>query len=145
MRLTLWLFYLAGIYLSACQLSQSNPTIENQQTIDTINHEQPLSSIHYPTLADFWNGDAHFVADVPNTGLPMDESDSLFIQATDENGTKDAAEIRSYLHASYQSASVHDQCGDPVEFPGSLVSRVVSMVAKHFNSTIVNIAFRSAN
>lgn len=65
-----------------------------------------------PTLADFWAGDAHFVIDVAETGLPMGESDTLVAR----NG-----ELWSYVHASDRSAGVVDQCGAPVEFPGCVV------------------------
>lgn len=65
-----------------------------------------------PTLADFWDGDAHFVVDVKDTGLPMGESETLVMQ----NG-----EWWSWLHASDRSAGAVDQCGDPVEFPGCTV------------------------
>ena len=62
-----------------------------------------------PTLEDFWNGDAEWVVDVPDVGLPVGESDTLY---------KGDGEYWSYLHASDQSAGVVDQCGDPVAFPG---------------------------
>ena len=65
-----------------------------------------------PTLADFWDRRAEFVIDVPVTGLPLGESDTLVMA----NG-----EMWSYLHASYESAGVVDQCGDPVAFPGCTV------------------------
>jgi len=66
----------------------------------------------YPTLADFWDGRAQFVVDVPDTGLPMGESDTLVMA----NG-----ELWSYLHASAASAGVVDRCGDPAPFPGCTV------------------------
>jgi hypothetical protein len=66
----------------------------------------------YPTLADFWAGQAEFVVDVPVTGLPMGESDTLVMA----NG-----EWWSYVHASDRSAGVVDSCGAPVEFPGCVV------------------------
>ncbi|MBV7338131.1 hypothetical protein KFU94_59885 [Chloroflexi bacterium TSY] len=121
MRLTLFLLWLIGFYLSACQASQSSSRVSEQRTIDSLLHEQALSPTHHPTLADFWDGVAHFVVDVPNTGLPMGESDSLLVQVAEKSGGKGRTDVWSYLHASSQSASVHDQCGDPVEFPGCLV------------------------
>ena len=65
-----------------------------------------------PTLEDFWDGRAGVVVDVPDTGLPMGESDTLLMP----NG-----ELWSYMHASFESAGVFDQCGDPVPFPGCVV------------------------
>ncbi len=77
---------------------------------------RPLSSApmqsHLPTLADFWEGAAHFVVDEPYTGLPMGESDTVIAP----NG-----EWWSYVHASDRSAGVRDSCGQPVEFPGCVV------------------------
>ena len=73
--------------------------------------EQPGAN-GLPTLADFWEGRAQFVLDVPNTGLPMGESDTLVMR----NG-----ELWSYLHASTPSAGTVDRCGDPVAFPGCTV------------------------
>src|SRR5690606_4437178 len=64
-----------------------------------------------PTLADFWEGRAEWVLDIEDVGLPVGESDT--IQISDN-------EFWSYLHASNQSASVVDQCGEPVAFPGCL-------------------------
>ncbi|MBN2393927.1 MAG: hypothetical protein JXR84_24550 [Anaerolineae bacterium] len=65
-----------------------------------------------PTLANFWEGQAEFVLDVVNTGLPMGESDTLVMY----NG-----EMWSYLHSSTVSAGTMDRCGDPVPFPGCTV------------------------
>lgn len=65
-----------------------------------------------PTLADFWEGRAHFLVDVTDTGLPLGESDTVVLP----NGV-----LRSYVHASHPSLGVMDQCGDPVAFPGCVV------------------------
>ncbi len=65
-----------------------------------------------PTLADYWDGLAEFVMEVPDTGLPMGESDTIVMP----NG-----EWWSYVHASQRSAGALDQCGAPVEFPGCVV------------------------
>lgn len=65
-----------------------------------------------PTLADFWDGRAQFVVDVVDTGLPMGESDTVMLAD---------GRLWSYVHASWQSAEIVDQCGDPVEFPGCVV------------------------
>lgn len=66
----------------------------------------------YPTLRDFWEGTAQFVVDVPDTGLPMGESDTRVMR--DGN-------IWAYLHASAPSADAVDRCGTPVPFPGCTV------------------------
>lgn len=71
----------------------------------------PLSG-RQPTLADFWDGRARFRVDVPVTGLPMGESDTIVMP----NG-----EFWSYVHASDRSAGVRDRCGNPVGFPGCVV------------------------
>jgi len=44
-----------------------------------------------------------------DVGLPVGESDTVY---------RGGGEFWSYLHASFQSAGVVDQCGDPVPFPG---------------------------
>lgn len=64
-----------------------------------------------PTLDDFWDGRAEWVLDIADVGLPVGESDTV----SRGDGT-----FWSYLHASYPSAGVIDQCGEPVEFPGCL-------------------------
>ena len=64
-----------------------------------------------PTVADFWNGNAEWIIDIDDVGLPIGESDTISMG----DGV-----YRSYLHASDQSAGVIDQCGMPVEFPGCL-------------------------
>ncbi len=64
-----------------------------------------------PTLADFWDGSAEWVMDVEDTGLPIGESDTVYMG----DGV-----YWSYLHASHESAGVVDQCGDPVAFPGCM-------------------------
>ena len=66
----------------------------------------------FPTLEDFWSGQAKFELDVPDTGLPMGESDTLLMS----NG-----ELWSYVHASQRSAGVKDSCNAPVEFPGCVI------------------------
>jgi len=49
------------------------------------------------------------VIDEYDVGLPVGESDTIY-----RGGT----EFWAYLHASYKSAGVVDQCGDPAPFPG---------------------------
>ena len=64
-----------------------------------------------PTLDDFWEGRAAWVVELPDVGLPIGESDTVY---------RGEGVYWSYLHASDQSAGVIDQCGQPVEFPGCL-------------------------
>jgi len=93
-------FALLLLALAACQpVTQSAPP-------------RP-AAIEAPRLADYWDGRATFVLDQADTGLPMGESDTLLLP----DGT-----LRSYVHASDQSLGVRDQCGDPVAFPGCLIT-----------------------
>jgi hypothetical protein len=69
----------------------------------------PPPGRQFATLEDFWNGNAEWVLEVPDTGLPLGESDTVY---------RGGNEFWSYLHASHQSAGVVDQCGAPVAFPG---------------------------
>src|SRR6187549_3181966 len=64
-----------------------------------------------PTMDDFWAGRAYWAIDIADVGLPVGESDTIYWG----NGA-----YTSFLHASYQSAGIVDQCGQPVEFPGCL-------------------------
>lgn len=75
-------------------------------------HVLPMSAQDAPpTLDDFWNGDAEWIVDIEDVGLPIGESDTVAMGDD---------VYWSYLHASDQSAGVIDQCGMPVEFPGCL-------------------------
>ena len=69
----------------------------------------PPAGRQFATLEDFWNGNAEWLLEEYNTGLPVGESDTIY---------RGGNEFWSYLHASHQSAGVVDQCGDPVPFPG---------------------------
>ncbi len=69
----------------------------------------PPPGRQFATLEDFWNGRAEWLLEIPDTGLPIGESDTVY---------RGNNELWSYLHASDQSAGVVDQCGDPVPFPG---------------------------
>lgn len=75
--------------------------------------EAPQLNGEYPTLADFWDGAAIFMVEVEETGLPRGESDTVVMS----NG-----EFWTYLHASDRAAGVIDSCGDPVEFPGCVIT-----------------------
>lgn len=76
-----------------------------------------------PTLADLWQGEAEFVVDVTDTGLPMGESDTVV-------GARGV--LTSYVHAGDQSLGVRDQCGAPVAFPGCLVRFTSHDGGRHF-------------
>ncbi len=92
------------------QSTRSQPVLAPRQIITgTSAASSPQAP---PTLADLWAGDAQFIVDVPVTGLPMGESDTLLAP---DGG------YWSYVHASDRSAGVIDQCGAPVEFPGCVV------------------------
>lgn len=66
------------------------------------------SGQRYATLDDFWDGKAEWAIQAYDVGLPVGESDTIYVQG----------EFWSYLNASHQSARIVDQCGDPVPFPG---------------------------
>ncbi|MCS7177713.1 MAG: hypothetical protein RML46_04955 [Anaerolineae bacterium] len=69
----------------------------------------PPPGREFATLEEFWSGQAEWVLEEWDTGLPMGESDTVY---------RGGQEFWSYLHASFASAGVRDPCGDPVEFPG---------------------------
>lgn len=79
--------------------------------VPLIVQADPTAGEH-PTLVDLWEGNAAFVVDVPVTGLPMGESDTILLRD---------GRLWSYVHASDRSAGVRDSCGDPVPFPGCAV------------------------
>lgn len=87
---------------------------------DAILHNTPVGASisnkrDFPTLSDFWNGDAEFRVIVQDTGLPMGESDTVVLS----DGT-----FRSYVHASARSIGAIDSCGEPVPFPGCVVAYI---------------------
>jgi len=69
----------------------------------------PPAGYRFATLDEFWTGAAEWMVEVPDTGLPVGESDTVH---------RGGEEFWSYLHASYESAGVIDSCGDPAPFPG---------------------------
>lgn len=71
----------------------------------------PAPPSPHPTLEDWWDGRAEWVVDVYDVGLPVGESDTIYMG----DGL-----YWSYLHASDQSAGIVDSCGAPVAFPGCL-------------------------
>lgn len=78
----------------------------------------------FPTLDDFWEGRAEWVVEIEDVGLPIGESDTLYMGE---------GVYWSYLHASSQSAAVIDQCGVPVAFPGCLTRWESSDSGQSFN------------
>jgi hypothetical protein len=82
-----------------------------QPPISLVIQSEPGANGH-PTLADLWDGQAEFILDVIDTGLPMGESDTLVMHNDD---------LWSYVHASARSAGAVDRCGNPVPFPGCTV------------------------
>lgn len=84
--------------------------------------ELPMSE-DQPTLDDLWQGEAEFVLDVADTGLPMGESDTVI---------GPSGILTSYVHASNQSVGVLDQCGEPVAFPGCMVRFTSTDGGQHF-------------
>jgi hypothetical protein len=83
----------------------------------------PPSGRQFASLEQFWAGQAEWLLDEYDTGLPLGESDTVY-----RGGT----EFWSYLHASYQSAGVVDQCGDPVAFPGCTTLWISHDGGRHF-------------
>ena len=115
---SLWLALLvACLLLLGCVPAPSSPSTASPTSQRDI----------HPTLDDFWEGQAHFELDVENTGLPMGESDTVILP----NGT-----WRSYVHASYQSLGVLDQCGTPVEFPGCLITFNSADAGRNFTPNV---------
>jgi len=80
-----------------------------------------------PTLADFWSGQAEWVLEIFDVGLPVGESDSIPVGAD---------VYWSYLHASHQSAGVIDQCGQAVEFPGCATLWTSADAAQNFSLSV---------
>jgi hypothetical protein len=118
-RIVLGLVAMLALSLAGC-LKEPAPRAPLQPDKTVRSDASP-----YPTLADFWQGDARFVVDVEDTGLPLGESDTVLLSSTSASvagGEPHASPLlRSYIHASDQSAGVRDRCGDPVSFPGCVV------------------------
>lgn len=85
----------------------SNGLFTDYFSVSSAQFSDPCSDATHARRFLGWK--AEWVVDVPNVGLPVGESDTLY---------KGNGEFWSYLHASDQSAGVIDQCGDPVAFPG---------------------------
>jgi hypothetical protein len=79
-----------------------------------------------PTLDDLWEGRALWQLEIADVGLPIGESDTLL--GPDE-------QLWSYLHASYESAGIVDQWGDPVAFPGCVTLWKSTDAGRHFSLT----------
>ncbi len=71
----------------------------------------------------FWAGNAEWLLEIENVGLPVGESDTAY---------RGGGEFWSYLHASHQSAGVVDSCGDPVPFPGCVTLWTSRDGGRHF-------------
>lgn len=108
-RMAIRLSLLVLLFLAAC--AGPARTDEGQPVSSPFLAGTPGDNGH-PTLADFWDGRAHFVVDVMETGLPMGESETVALAD---------GRLWSYVHASDRSAGVVDQCGAPVNFPGCVV------------------------
>lgn len=101
---------MAVVALLSCALVACAPAAESPQS-GLTDAEQAASA--HPSLEDLWEGSASFQLDQEDTGLPMGESDTVVLP----DGT-----FRAYVHASHPSLGVVDQCGDPVPFPGCVVT-----------------------
>jgi hypothetical protein len=75
------------------------------------------------TLEDYWNGRAEWALEVANTGLPLGESDTIYMGGS---------EFWSFMHASYSSAGIRDSCGAPVSFPGCITRWVSTDAGRTF-------------
>ena len=69
----------------------------------------PPAGRQFARLDAFWRGEAEWVLEIPDVGLPVGESDTIHVGGQT---------FWSYLHASHRSAGVVDRCGDPAPFPG---------------------------
>jgi hypothetical protein len=83
----------------------------------------PPAGREFATLDEFWTGNAEWVIDEYDVGLPVGESDTVY-----RGGT----EFWSYLHASFERGSVVDQCGDPAPFPGCVTLWNSTDGGRHF-------------
>jgi len=88
-----------------------------------VTSTMPVATDKSASLNDFWNGTAEWILEIPDTGLPVGESDTIDMG----NGV-----FWSYLHASTQSAGIVDSCGDPVAFPGCVTRWVSTDGGVHF-------------
>jgi len=77
----------------------------------------------FASLAEFWTGQAEWILEVPDTGLPVGESDTVW---------RGGSEFWSYLHASFPSAGIVDSCGQPVPFPGCVTLWRSTDGGRHF-------------
>jgi len=98
------------------------PTLALEPTQPTLLLRAPEGR-EFATLDDFWVGSAEWAMESYDVGLPVGESDTVY-----RGGT----EFWSYLHASYQSAGVLDQCGNPAPFPGCVTLWKSSDGGLHF-------------
>ena len=114
LRRSIWslaLVALAAPLLWGCGVGDEPKSVD--ASLAASNAGSDTEGSQFPTLDDFWNGDAEFQVDAADTGLPMGESDTVVLSD---------GRYRAYVHASDRSLGVVDSCGAPVEFPGCLVA-----------------------
>src|SRR5688500_3625676 len=87
----------------------SSPSSSDRDRIERSESQQTDA----PSVRNFIAGDATWVLESPDVGLPLGESDTIVLA----DGT-----LRSYLHASTVSAGVRDSSGAEVEFPGCVTA-----------------------
>ena len=63
----------------------------------------------FATLGDFWAGNAEWVVETYDVGLPTGESDTVY---------RGRGELWTFLSTDYHQRWVKDQCGDKVVYPG---------------------------
>ena len=85
------------------------PPTETPEPVQPAFVPLPPAGREFASLDEFWTGGADWVMESYDVGLPIGESDTVY---------RGGGEFWSYLHASYPSAGVVDQCGDAAPFPG---------------------------
>lgn len=108
-----WPGILISVFLVACAATAGEATTEGELPGLRSEAGSTTTSALHPTLDDFWEGRAEFVADVADTGLPMGESDTVVLSD---------GRYRAYVHASNRSLGAVDSCGAPVAFPGCVIA-----------------------
>jgi len=83
----------------------------------------PPDGRQFATLDEFWAGNAEWLLEEYDVGLPVGESDTVY---------RGGDEFWSYLHASGPSAGVVDSCGEPVPFPGCVTLWRSTDGGRHF-------------
>nr|MBN1228428.1 hypothetical protein [Anaerolineae bacterium] len=78
------------------------------------------------TLNDYWNGNASWILEIADTGLPLDTSDTLYMGHNI---------YWSYAHTNYRFQGTVDSCGDPVPYPGCITRWVSTDGGRSFQVT----------